>query len=88
MCPSIVSGIVTGDTPISYREDKSLRHAAIVANFMDDNKPKMSLKKWIHTVSNFNLTNVGEIFWVEPERTASKFTEKKKKIFVVCSPTP
>ena len=45
MCPSIVSGIVTGDTPISYREDKSLRHAAIVANFMDDNKPKMSLKK-------------------------------------------
>ena len=45
MCPSIVSGIVTGDTPISYREEKSLRHVAIVANFMDDNKPKMSLKK-------------------------------------------
>ena len=25
----------------------------MVAEFLDDNKPKMSLKKWILTVSNF-----------------------------------
>ena len=45
MCPAIVSGIVTGDTPISYREEKSLRHVAMVAKFLDDNKLKMSRKK-------------------------------------------
>ena len=26
---------------------------ALVAKFLDDNKPKTSLKKWIRTVSNF-----------------------------------
>ena len=30
------------------REEKSLRHVAMVAKFLDDNKPK-----WIRTVSNF-----------------------------------
>ena len=35
-----------------YREEKSLRHIAMVAKFLDDNKPKMSLEKWIHTVRN------------------------------------
>ena len=45
MCPAIVSGIVTEDTPINYREEKSLRHVAMVAKFLDDNKPKTSLKK-------------------------------------------
>ena len=30
------------------REEKSLRHVATVAKFLDDNKPK-----WICTVSNF-----------------------------------
>ena len=34
------------------REEKSLRHVATVATFLDDNKPKTSLKKWIRTVSN------------------------------------
>ena len=37
----------------SYRE-KSLHNVAMVAKFLDDNKPKTSLKKWIRTVSNFN----------------------------------
>ena len=37
-----------------YREEKSLRHVATVAKFLDDNKPKTSLKKWIRTVSNFD----------------------------------
>ena len=45
MCPAIVSGIVTGDASVSYREKKSLRHVAMVATFLDDKKPKMSLKK-------------------------------------------
>ena len=35
------------------REEKSLRHVAMVAKFLDDNKPKTSLKKGIRTVSNF-----------------------------------
>ena len=35
------------------REEKSLRHDAIIAKFLDDNKSKMSLQKYIRTVSNF-----------------------------------
>ena len=35
------------------REEKSLRHFAMVAKFLDDNKPKKSLTKWIRTFSNF-----------------------------------
>ena len=56
---------------LANREEKSLRHVAMVATFLDDNKPKTSLKKWNGTVSNFidliyfhfNLSNIGEIFW-------------------------
>ena len=44
-------------TPKPYdtfnKEEKSLRHVAKVAKFLDDNKPKRHLKKWIRTVSNF-----------------------------------
>ena len=32
---------------------EKLRHVAMVAKFLDDNKLKTSLKKWILTVSNF-----------------------------------
>ena len=37
------------------REEKSLRHMAMVAKFLDDNKLKCHLhcKKWIRTSSNF-----------------------------------
>ena len=41
MCPAIVSGIVIGDTPISYKKEKSFRHVVMVAKFLDDNKPKL-----------------------------------------------
>ena len=34
-------------------KEKSLRHVAMVAKFLDDNKAKTSLKKWIRTASNF-----------------------------------
>ena len=33
--------------------EKSLGHVAMVEKFLDDNKPKTSLKKGILTVSNF-----------------------------------
>ena len=38
-----------------YGEETSLRHVAMVAKFLDDNKPKLetSLKMWIRNVSNF-----------------------------------
>ena len=39
--------------PSTNREEKSLRHVAVVAKFLDDNTPKKSLIKWIRTVSNF-----------------------------------
>ena len=35
-----------------YRE-RSLRQVAMVTKFLDDNKPKTSIKKWLRTVSNF-----------------------------------
>ena len=41
---------------------------------------------WSYFIS-FNLSNVGEIVWVKSERTVCKF-RKKKKNFVLCSPTP
>ena len=34
-----------------------LRHVAMVEKFLDDNKPKTSLKKQIRTASNFILFN-------------------------------
>ena len=42
------------DTGLSLecREKKSLHHVVMVVKFLNDNKPKTSLKKWIHTVSN------------------------------------
>ena len=38
----------------SCREEKSFRQVAMVAKFLDDNKPKTSLIKRIRTVSNFD----------------------------------
>ena len=52
------------------REEKSLRQVAMIAIFLDDNKPEISLKKWIRTVSNFIaliqfhfLSNIGQMVW-------------------------
>ena len=33
--------------------EKSLHHVAMVAKYLDDNKPKTSHKNWIRTVSNY-----------------------------------
>ena len=59
-----------------YREEKSLRHVAMVETFLDDNKPKLPLfnqnshcfKLHRSYSLSFNLSNVGEIFWIESER--------------------
>ena len=67
------------------REEKSLCHVAMVAEFLDD-KPKMSLKKWIRTVSNFIdpfqfhliCQMLAKFSGVECERTVSKFRKRKR----------
>ena len=69
----------------THREDKSLRHVAMVAKFPEDHKPKTSLKKWIRTVSNFNdliqfhLTcqMLAKFSGVESERTVSMLRKRK-----------
>ena len=50
---------------------KSLSHVAMVAIFLDDNKLKIDLKFNSHCFKlhrsysiSFNLSNVGEIFWI------------------------
>ena len=65
----------------------------MVAKFLDDNKPKTSLKKRIRTVSNinfdyliqFNLTclMMAKFSGVKSERTVSKLRKRKRK-FLRC----
>ena len=47
----------------TYREEKSLHHVAVVAKFLDDNKPIKSIR----TISNFTdvieLANLDEIIF-------------------------
>ena len=73
------------------RGEKSLRHVAMVANFLDDNKPKTSLKRWIRTDSNFInfiqfhlICQMLAIFpgWI-PKDGIYKFPKKKRK-FLCC----
>ena len=67
------------------REEKSLRRVAMVAKFLNDNKPKTSLMKWILTVSNFiDLIQfhlicqmLARFSGVKSERTVSKFRKRK-----------
>ena len=70
------------------REEKSLRHVAMVAKVLDDSKPKIHQKENLHRFKlhrsyliSFNLSKVGEIFLVESERTVSKFKKWKTKFF-------
>ena len=62
-----------------YREEKSLRHVAMVAKVLYDNKPKKHLKVYSHYFKlhrsysiSFNLANYGEIS-LGPYLTLSKF---------------
>ena len=69
------------------RKEKLSHHVAMVAHFLDDNKTKKSLKKLIRTVSYF----IDLIQFVKCWRNFLKLhpkVKKKKKNFVLCSPTP
>ena len=60
----------------------------MVAKFLTDNKPKMSVKKWVRTVSHFiNLIQVyficqmlAKCSGVESERTVFKCIKRKRKV--------
>ena len=48
------------------REEKSLRHVAMVATFLDDNKTKTSLRSFKRHRSysvSFNMLNLDKILW-------------------------
>ena len=54
---------------VTVREEKSFRHVAMVAKFLDDNKSKRHCFKLHRSyLISFNLSNVGEIFLVDSER--------------------
>ena len=75
---------------LANREEKSLRHVAMVATLLDDNKLKTSLKKWNRTVSNFIDLNYFHLICqmlvkfsgVDPRRQHLRL---EKEIFVSCS---
>ena len=72
------------------REEKSLRYVAMVAEFLDDNKLEMFLKKWICTISNFIdpiqfhliCQMLAKFSGVESERSVSKFRKRTFLCFV------
>ena len=68
--------------PRGSREEKSLRHVAMVAKFLDDNKQKSFKLNRLYRMS-FHLPNVGEFSGVESERTVSKF-RKRKRQYLCC----
>ena len=56
---------------ITNRQEKFLRHVVMMATFLDDNKPKFLFKSkfalfQVHRTYSisFDLSNVGEIFWI------------------------
>ena len=72
-------------------KEKSLRHVVMVAKFLNDNKPKTWLKKWIRTVSNFIDPIQFHFIWqmlvkfshVESERTVFSLEKEKDNFCVV-----
>ena len=78
------------------REEKSLRHVAMVATFLDDNKPKRHLKSGFAQFQTssilFNFISFvkgGRNFWVKYERSVCKFRKRKTTLFFALrSPTP
>ena len=55
----------------------------MVAKFLDDSKSKRHLKSGFALFS-FNLSKVGEMFWVKSERTVSKYRKTKTKTKRLC----
>ena len=82
--------VIVSHTPPINGQEKQLRHVAMVAKFLDDNKPKIHLKVNSHCFKlhrsfsiSFNLSNVGEIFWIESERAICEI-RKRKRNFLCC----
>ena len=80
---------------VAVEREKSLRHVAMVVKFLDDNKPKTSLEKWIHTLSKFidliqfhlSCQMLGKSSGVKSVRIVSKFRGRKRKFcFVLSTP--
>ena len=70
-----------------YKKEKSLRHVAMVAKFLDDNKPKTTFKRWIRTVSNFiDLIQFPSICQMLAKFSGSEKTVSKlrKRTFLCC----
>ena len=68
--------------------EKSLRHVAMVAKFLDDNKRKTSYKKLIRTVSNFiDLTEFhfiwGKFLGLKPKGPHLSLEKEKQNFCVV-----
>ena len=79
------------------REEKLLRHVAMVAKFLDYNKPKIHLKSKfalfqtsIIDLIQFHLIcqMLAKLFCIEFERTVSEFRKRIQKLFVFRSLTP
>ena len=81
-----------------YIERRSCKcHFAMVAKFLDDNKPKTSLIEGICTVSNFIDLNqihlicqmLAKFSGVKSKRSVSKFRKRRerRKILALYSPT-
>ena len=68
-------------------EEKSLQYVAMVAKFLVDNESKRLLKSGFALFQTSLLLSclvyVSEIFWVESERTISKFRKRNRK-FLCC----
>ena len=75
-----------------YREEKSLRHVAMVAKVLDDNKPIKSLKSLFALVTNFTDLIQFHLIWQNFlwDRVYRYLSLKQEKAttFVFCSPTP
>ena len=74
-------------TLLVNREEKSFRHVAMVAKFLDDSKPKTALKKWIFALFliQFHLIcqMLANFSGFEPERNLSKFRKGKRRLHLL-----
>ena len=77
---SLASPVVVGS-----KKEKLLRHVAMVAKFLDDNKPKSHLKS-IRTISNFTDLIQIHLIWqtlakfsLGPYLLLSKFRKRKQQ---------
>ena len=74
-------------TLLVNREEKSFRHVAMVAKFLNDSKPKTAFKKWIFALFliQFQLIRqmLAKFSGFESERTLFTFRKKKRKLHLL-----